>query len=1083
MDSAGRESIAIRSISSIYLSPDSDGPEVTAAQKLREKLEDLYDKRLRIVRRDRWNGEPAILLGPKLAKQSGLITREELESVKQDGFVIRGSGKLVVLSGYTPQGTLYAVYRFLEMAGLKAYPWHYGGGLEVLAPDPDGIIDAVNLTERPFFDVRDFMYRYQPGRFGGTLRDVTIGDLRFARDFEEFRDRGWLSWNHTSAFLVPLETWYDTHPEYYGMDGERRIPRSTRNLKVPLCTCEPGVHRSAAERTLGWIAVQPERRYFAVTNGDTLISCPQCETDDPQPDYITDREVSWVNSVALAVSDRHPDKTLLTYAYKQSVKPPVETVLEPNVLVMYAPWYWDSRTTSAVSFAHPLNVTAMEEFMGWSLKFPGQVGVYDYPGSWVDGTAEKIKFLAKHGVTWYHANGPQGDLLHWVASRLLWDPSLDTDELEREFLEAFYGPAAEVMAQYRALVHNTIDRNSFTTQRVLSDREFVERTRSLLAEAEDIAGRAAVEQQTRILEGVHDGLFAVLRFGTGVRTDTAALRGDYMRFLDVQENIIRNGHEIGLHQSALKGRMTAFRRQLASLGIKVAANSKSKDIMEYSSALLARARLRFDELARKTGSALEVTPYVSRKECASIDFSAPGEAGRWETAGSQPKLVARPVAGDADADRVEGIRIVAPLARLPELKRGSRKVHAGSFFAVRTFDPPLDLSGCPYIDINLDSTRDVPVTVYVDRLHSDVQLHAGRQTVRVDLRSFDNPRKRTGGFSYGNWDGKVHEIGFDIWSQDNFYPYPDVQDTRLTIFDIQAGNHAPEPQIQPGGDAVLWLDQFRANHSFQGPVTGIAASSRQQGQSVSGRAPDHEYRKRYIKPVFRSFTEHRIVSPVSRIMVDAGASAGVRRVAHELQGALEAMYGVTLPVSEGTVTEHTGNAILLGRGAALQSGRVDRTELDYAGEEGFVIRARDGRIVIAGNTDAGTLAGARRYLEDHGAVFVFGEESGRLPDRSGGLLHELYLVDRPWYAGGLPACDSPEEANSLDKARDIARRIKAAVRRGEGRPGLSGAEAPRSRLACQVATRLLWNPFLDTGKLIREYLETPGTLPVFGGRQ
>lgn len=348
---------------------------------------------------------------------------------------------------------------------------------------------------------------------------------------------------------MPLHLYHDNHPEYFGFIKGRRIPKSTPNLRVVLCMGNPEVHRIAADRAIEWIHRQPDRLFYMVSDGDSAIGCqaPESLAMDPIPDYYTDRALTWVNSVARRIKSTYPDKIVLTLAYMGTVKPPLEIKPEANVRVLYAPWYWNSRISSAVSLNHPLNMTSFEEFTGWVRTAPNQVGMYDYPGSFVFSAAERIKLYAKHGVRWIYFNAPGGELLHWVASRLLWDPGLDTWALIEEFTDAFYGPAASIMNDYLKLRKETIHRYALHSMVIFDDPAFLKKAVTTIHALEDIAKDQPVEPQIRILEGAADILHTILRATRPSRLKLTSDHGtitpdqfrvDMRHYIDIQKRIL-----------------------------------------------------------------------------------------------------------------------------------------------------------------------------------------------------------------------------------------------------------------------------------------------------------------------------------------------------------------------------------------------------------------------------------------------------------------------------------------------------------------------------------------------------------------
>jgi hypothetical protein len=726
---------------------------------------------------------------------------------------------------------------------------------------------------------------------------------------------------------------------------------------------------------------------------------------------------------------------------------------------MYAPWYWSSRTTSAVGFEHPLNIKAMEEFMSWSMLFPGQMGVYDYPADWTHGAAERIKFYARNRVRWLYFNAPEGNLLHWVGSQLLWDPSFDAEDLESEFVEAFYGPAADTMKRFLRLLKTTIENESRYSNKFISKPESLRQMRSLLYQAAAIAGNAELAEQTRILEGVTEGLYTILMSTHASHNAYSDAMKDLERYMQFNRRILENCERLRFNEGLLKKRRKVFDRNLSTLQKNLPGETRARAIAGTTVAL---------------------------------DFNSADELRKWRYDGSQSDLITPPVMAIPDKPAREarrGVKIRAPLSRLPVLPRGNVTIHAGRFHAERLFNTPLDADKHFFLDIHLHASRDVPVTIYVNmdgKLRSDVNLHAGEQIVRIDLRNH-----AAGLFGGKKQGGRINSIGFEIRPQDNFYPYPETQDTELVLFGMEAKSRDPEPARLPHKGRAIWMTQFRANIPHgDDAVRDVQSNYRQlMMRQKKYKSLWRDDMSRWKNENFRSFTEHRIVSPIYAILTGEGSTPAEDRAARIMQMYLMKAYGVELPINPPGLSPdpHTGNAIIIGRQPGLAAKRIHQAELGHVGAEGFVINARDGRIVISGNGENGTSYGTVRFLEDLGLRFLIPGIRENIPSMSNDFLHELYLLDSPYFRSRTVPCgdllmtqrprhawknQSQVSAEDIITAEQTASAIKDSVRRGKYEfPKNVESDAARSPLSCYVAAKLLWNPFTDTTRLIREFRE------------
>lgn len=397
--------------------------------------------------------QSVILVGRTAAIRSGAISADELERVAYDGFVLRVTDGRAALAGYADHGTVYAVYAFLERLGYRWYAWD----CERVPVLKDTRIEDFSVSDKPAMTFR----RGFPWQLRGTPMDL-IGDPMQVAKEEGLKLKIW--YDHTAGFLVPRPLYYEKHREYYSqqLDGTRRLTRDVDSY-VHLCLSNPDVVQLTRERALAWIRKQRERRFFWVDQGDghDWCQCEQCRAMDVAPGVYADRLLKWVNHIARAVRQEFPDKVLLTIAYCGSDQPPLQQRPEKNVWVFYCP-YWGVALSMAHPLTHDLNREAREQFLGWRRAAPDNLAVFDYNLGYIpswNAMADKTK--------WYAANGAKGiwpcgqpkcfnALFAYTIAKLEWNPTLDPQALKREFVHAYYGPAAPHIRRYLALVERCV---------------------------------------------------------------------------------------------------------------------------------------------------------------------------------------------------------------------------------------------------------------------------------------------------------------------------------------------------------------------------------------------------------------------------------------------------------------------------------------------------------------------------------------------------------------------------------------------------------------------------------------------------
>lgn len=272
-----------------------------------------------------------------------------------------------------------------------------------------------------------------------------------------------------------------------------------------------------------------------------------------------------------------------------------------------------------------------------------------------------------------------------------------------------------------------------------------------------------------------------------------------------------------------------------------------------------------------------------------------------------------------------------------------------------------------------------------------------------------------------------------------------------------------------------YLTQFRPNIPHSIPAALALRPDTGHSEGASGTLEG-----------FRTSTQHRVLTPLVAILVEQEPAQAELAAARQAQDYLHKLFGVKLPINPPgvPVTPGTGNAILLGRATSEAAGQVAEPELACIGHEGYVLRACNGRVAIAGNRDAGTLFGLARYLEDHGVRLFQPGVDERVPDMRDQFLHELIDYDRPYFAerelpGGWKARSSVADAHApqgrwtgradRESAMALARTIKDAARDGAKVTPEIAAAAWASPLHAYLAARLLWDPFQDASRLIEDF--------------
>ncbi len=323
---------------------------------------------------------------------------------------------------------------------------------EVLPATRTVSVDECDEVEEPSFDCRLF------SGMAGEHQPAWVRHLRLSSHSWEVPFVA--GFTHHLFALFPPSKFAESDPEIYPiLNGERVRPTDDRQPAWQPCTSHP---RSIE------IAIQEIRRYFdenpnshtysvSINDYDTWCECELCLALDVPHEFRgnfcrSDRYYTFVNAVARGVAKTHPDKYLGCFAY-WGVEPPPRTIrkLEPNVFV--------NITQDTAQYFDPAYRKQDYAFWRQWLAQCGQMGKYDYSGLgalapryYPHLLADDIRHSKRIGLVAMHTEAypywsNYGPMIY-LQARMLWDVSLDEDELLGEFFRELYGPAAGEMAAF-----------------------------------------------------------------------------------------------------------------------------------------------------------------------------------------------------------------------------------------------------------------------------------------------------------------------------------------------------------------------------------------------------------------------------------------------------------------------------------------------------------------------------------------------------------------------------------------------------------------------------------------------------------
>ena len=368
-----------------------------------------------------------------------------LDSLVPDGFLLDTyDGYLRIVSG-GDKGSIYGVVTLLdEVLGMD----YYAKDTYTLKQQSTITIPPMTLEDHPAFTYRQtFSY--------GEEDPVYKLWFRLERPHEVFADNLWV---HTFDRLLPSDVFGESHPEYYSLIKGKRQPGKASQW----CLTNEEVLERVTARLDSIFTAHPGQDMISVSQNDgnfTYCTCENCAAIDEREGSPSGTLIYFVNKLA----DRFPDKTISTLAYLYSMQPPRHLKPRANVNIMLCS-IDAKREVPLTDNASGQDFT--RALKGWSA-ISDNIFVWDYGINFDNLVSPFPNFhVLQPNMELFHQNdvrmhfaqvgGKRGEdfseLRAYMIARLLWDPYQDPDQLMREFMEGYYGPAAPHLYRYQKML-------------------------------------------------------------------------------------------------------------------------------------------------------------------------------------------------------------------------------------------------------------------------------------------------------------------------------------------------------------------------------------------------------------------------------------------------------------------------------------------------------------------------------------------------------------------------------------------------------------------------------------------------------
>ncbi|HWQ91102.1 MAG TPA: DUF4838 domain-containing protein, partial [Clostridia bacterium] len=432
------------------------------------------------------------------------------ERLGTDGYVIQESGRRLYIAGGKPRGTLNGVYALLEeKLGVR---W-FTPELEMVPRTNRLVLPALRETFVPVLEYREVFWTEMMREPDFAARHRLNGHHYKLGEKHGGRFAVYQPFVHSFDALVPQELFKD-HPDYFPFINGKRV-----GGYVQRCLANPEVVKLAIAKVRQWIKENPQATIISVSQNDTAnyCQCEACKQLDEAEGTPCASLLRFVNRIAQDIETDHPQVRIDTLAYQYTRKPPKTLRPRQNVIIRLC--------SIECCFAHPLvscrseaNRRFREDILSWQPVAP-LLYIWDYTPNFANyqqpfpnflALQPNVQFFTQHGVKGLFEQGnystgglgEMGPLRSYLLAKLLWNPNTDLQQHTREFVTAWFGPAAPQIERYLEMLriqNPEVHAHIYDSPKApyLTD-DFVQHADALLKQAEEAAEDPTVRFRVQV---------------------------------------------------------------------------------------------------------------------------------------------------------------------------------------------------------------------------------------------------------------------------------------------------------------------------------------------------------------------------------------------------------------------------------------------------------------------------------------------------------------------------------------------------------------------------------------------------------
>lgn len=501
-DSAAKLNLAHNGKALYSIAFDESGAipsEKNALKELTEYLGKISNAEFTVITAGKDNSAKKIVLGYNSSSRD-FLGKKLLNSLGKEEFIIKSStnGDIYIVGG-RPRGTLYGVYHFLD--NILGVRW-LSPYSEFVPKRADLKISPLNIRQKPAYVWRDANYFIHSdpeldykwlarNRFNHTKYNLRyVADKLKSKTFLKnsgIKNKIELPYSkysmkyayappsfvHTLSHLINHKKYFKEHPEWWEEINGKRVDRADASA---MCLSNQELVNETAKNAIANIDKAPESEFISISENDNIVNYCQCAKCKILRKKYGNTDsgllLNFVNQVAAEIHKKYPDIMVTTLAYINTEKPPANIKAGKNILVRLCAWAL-SHSVPYDDARNQIGSRLFKRLKAWKKICPN-IGIWDYvttyyinmvPHPNLHTIIPNLKAFYNAGVNNYfyeadHNPGAyrSGESLAraFLMSRGLWNPDSNTDELIKDFTNAYYGnKAGKYVREYWNLLESS----------------------------------------------------------------------------------------------------------------------------------------------------------------------------------------------------------------------------------------------------------------------------------------------------------------------------------------------------------------------------------------------------------------------------------------------------------------------------------------------------------------------------------------------------------------------------------------------------------------------------------------------------